>query len=260
MKLEIRVSGKYSEDLDFVRDIPKMFRKGEGRLILNGRNVVRAYPELGFVAKEFHKINFINKFVYSYIRKSKAQRSFEYANKLIENGFGSPEPVAYINVKQGPIGLNCFPMFLRTSFYICKECTWDSLFNVLSAEPSEHTEEIVKAYVADVLRMHDCGIAPIDTNPGNVFYKIEGSRILFQYIDLNRMRLFNEGASLSARSKSLSRITNNDSMFEHIASMYFNLHFNGNERKVEKAMNLCRKHRSEFFTKQRVKDSLKRNL
>ena len=258
MKFEIRVNGKYSEDLDFVRDIPKMFKKGEGKLILNSRNIVRSFPELGFVAKEFHKINFINKFVYSYLRKSKAQRSYEYAQRLIENGFGSPEPVAYINVKSGPMGLNCFPMLLRTSFYICRECTWDSLYNVLNSEPSAHTEVIVKAYVADVLRMHDCGIAPIDTNPGNVFYKIDGNEVHFQYIDLNRMHLFNGGASLSARSKSLSRITNNDSMFEHLASMYFNLHFAGDAGKVEDAMNLCRSHREKFFAKQRMKDSLKK--
>ena len=45
--------------------------------------------------KSFKVPNFINQFAYRFLRKSKAQRSFEYANKLLELGVGTPQPIAF---------------------------------------------------------------------------------------------------------------------------------------------------------------------
>ncbi len=45
--------------------------------------------------KSFKIPHLINKIAYKYFRKSKARRSYEYANRLIENGIGTPQPIAY---------------------------------------------------------------------------------------------------------------------------------------------------------------------
>ena len=45
--------------------------------------------------KSFKVPNLINTIAYKYFRKSKARRSFEFANILLENKIGTPQPIAY---------------------------------------------------------------------------------------------------------------------------------------------------------------------
>lgn len=277
--MRVHINKEYEEQRKFIESIPALFVSNGGKLILESRNIVRLFPEQGFVAKEFHKINFINKFVYACIRKSKAQRSFEYAQRLIANGFGSPEPVAWIDIKRCFLGIPFLPVILRSSFYICRECTWPSLQEICGMEPAEDTDFIVKAYAADVVRMHNCGIVPVDTNPGNVFYKVsslEGvggtghgsgvgseplSSVRFQYIDLNRMHLYNRPAPMLVRYKSIARMSNSQAMFERIASLYFSIYYNVSEgnmdSRVETAVECCRMERRKFYSRMELKDKLK---
>ena len=49
--------------------------------------------------KAFKIPNIFNQIAYRFFRKSKAQRSFEYAKKLIELGIGSPKPLAFFEEK-----------------------------------------------------------------------------------------------------------------------------------------------------------------
>ena len=49
--------------------------------------------------KSFRIPNIINQIAYKFFRKSKAQRSFEYANKLSELNIGTPKPIAYYEFK-----------------------------------------------------------------------------------------------------------------------------------------------------------------
>jgi|GEM_PF-6644799 len=280
--MRVHINKEYEEQRKFIESIPALFVSNGGKLILESRNIVRLFPEQGFVVKKFHKINFINKFVYACIRKSKAQRSFEYAQRLIANGFGSPEPVAWIDIKRCFLGIPFLPVILRSSFYICRECTWPSLQEICGREPAEDTDFIVKAYAADVVRMHNCGIVPVDTNPGNVFYRINGNgsvsskeneqnsatdvvcgseTVQFQYIDLNRMHLYNGPAPLDVRFRSIARMSNSQAMFERIASLYFSIYYNvsdGNkDQRVDAAVEGCRTERRKFMSRMELKEKLK---
>ncbi|GAL62962.1 hypothetical protein [Algibacter lectus] len=49
--------------------------------------------------KAFKIPNLINRVAYNFFRKSKAQRSFEYANKLTKMGVGTPKPIAFFEYK-----------------------------------------------------------------------------------------------------------------------------------------------------------------
>lgn len=73
--------------------------KSEGILIGSGkRNVIKHFTidnkNINF--KSFKKPNPINSIVYKYFRKSKARRSFEYANLLISKNFNTPQPIAFV--------------------------------------------------------------------------------------------------------------------------------------------------------------------
>ena len=62
-----------------------------------GRNTIKLFDLDGeqINIKSFKVPNFINQVVYNFFRKSKAQRSFEYATKLLNLGIGTPTPIAF---------------------------------------------------------------------------------------------------------------------------------------------------------------------
>ena len=51
--------------------------------------------------KSFKVPNIFNKIAYKFLRKSKAQRSFEYAEKLLDLDIGTPHPIAYYEFYNG---------------------------------------------------------------------------------------------------------------------------------------------------------------
>jgi len=73
--------------------------------------------------KSFKKPNIFNKVAYQFLRKSKAQRSFEYANKLKSLDIGTPIPVAYYEFKDG--------LFFGKSYYISKHIDFDIMYRDL---------------------------------------------------------------------------------------------------------------------------------
>ena len=85
----------------------------------NGRNLI-AKVEVGgeqLSIKSFKIPNIFNSLVYKFFRKSKAKRSYEYANKLLEADILTPFPVAYIE-EFNALGL-------YRSFYISKHVDYD---------------------------------------------------------------------------------------------------------------------------------------
>ena len=73
--------------------------KTTGTLFGDGkRNKIKLFELEGKTIniKSFKIPNLINKIAYKYFRKSKARRSFEFANHLLDNGLGTPKPTAYL--------------------------------------------------------------------------------------------------------------------------------------------------------------------
>ena len=67
--------------------------------------------------KSFKIPNVINQIAYRFFRKSKAQRSFEYANKLLNLGIGTPQPIANYEF------ITAF--FFKKSFYISEQLSFE---------------------------------------------------------------------------------------------------------------------------------------
>ena len=83
--IDYQINPKYKSLEKAILDIPRRFDQ-EGEVIDDGRNVIKILDVEGerFNVKSFKKPNIINQFAYAYVRKGKAQRSFEYANILLE--------------------------------------------------------------------------------------------------------------------------------------------------------------------------------
>ena len=88
---------------EFIASLPERFERGEGKIIYNGRNQLREFTNNGvtMVVKSFCLPKFINRIAYGFLRSSKAQRSCEYAQLLLEKGIATPAPIGYVTERKG---------------------------------------------------------------------------------------------------------------------------------------------------------------
>lgn len=163
--------------------------------------------------KSFKKPRFLNQLIYGYFRKSKAQRSFEFANLLIENGFKTPQPIAFYENKS-ILGLN-------DSYYISEQLQTKLTFrNLITTPELENHAQILKQFVAFSYQLHQKGIEFIDNTPGNTLIVDNGNgNYDFYLVDLNRMN-FHESMSLEKRIANLSRLTTKPEIVEAIINEY----------------------------------------
>ena len=69
----------------------------KGELIKGTRNTIKKINIENLVVniKRFKSPNIFNKIIYTFFRSSKANRSYNYAKKLIDNGIMSPKPIGF---------------------------------------------------------------------------------------------------------------------------------------------------------------------
>lgn len=201
--------------------------------------------------KSFKIPNLINKIAYKYFRKSKAKRSFEYANKLLENRIGTPQPIAYFE--------NYDFVGLIDSYYISEHLQCDLTFRELVEIPDypDH-QNILRQFTRFSFELHEKGIEFLDHSPGNTLIKKMDNNLNYSFylVDLNRMN-FHDKMSFESRMKNLSRLTPKKQMIGEIAMEYARL--SGENPKL--VFDTLWKYTSEFqrkhFRKNRIKKTLK---
>lgn len=162
--------------------------------------------------KSFKKPKLINKIAYRYFRKSKAERSYTYANRLHANGIGTPQPIGYYAFYDH-IGI-------RDSYYISKHMSYDLTYRELVTHPDypDH-ETILRQFTHFTHALHEKGIFFKDHSPGNTLIKKNGDSYDFYLVDLNRMD-FMESMSFDLRMKNFSRLTPKKEMVAIMSDEY----------------------------------------
>ena len=181
---------------------------GEGN-----RNIIKIikYNDLILNIKAFKIPNFINKIVYNFFRKSKAKRSFEYANKLTERGIGTPKPLAYFEFKT--------LLFFNKSFYVSEHLDYDMTYRELTKDFNiPDYDKILRAFTRFTFTLHQKGINFLDHSPGNTLIKKNVDTYDFYLVDLNRMD-FGE-LDFETRIKNFSKLTIYKSMVEVMSDEY----------------------------------------
>ncbi|MDH6534843.1 hypothetical protein D0T51_07445 [Parabacteroides sp. 52] len=181
----------------FIKSIPQRF-PNEGECIYKGRNEIRVFKEKGveFVVKSYKRPNIINRFIYDFIRSSKAERSYLYAIRIAEAGIGTPTPVAFINNQHGIL-------FDDSYFISLKSVCPYSLKDLYQRSFDRHTE-ILQAIGRTTARFHQHGFLHTDYSPANIMFDDSKETIRVDIIDLNRMSFGK--VSLKAGCKDFNRI------------------------------------------------------
>lgn len=193
--------------------------KNSGELIgSEKRNVIKVFriDNLLINIKSFKKPNFFNSIIYGYFRKSKAQRSFEYAKVLLENGIGTPQPFAYYEKKTFT--------GLKASYYFSNHQDVDCEFRKVIFDTNyPDRPEVVKQLARFFFRIHNLGIEFIDNTAGNTLVKkIDSGNYLFYLVDLNRMK-FHTKLNLQQRASNLAKLTTEESINKMISEEYAKL-------------------------------------
>lgn len=112
--MKVFISGKFGYLKEWIYDIASNDALPQGKVLRDKRNsIVRCIVgNEAFVVKRFGRPNPFNRIVYSFFRRTKAERSYRNTEKLCKMGYDSPEPVAYIELRS-------FGVF-GTGYYICR--------------------------------------------------------------------------------------------------------------------------------------------
>ncbi|MBD5249318.1 MAG: hypothetical protein HDS58_04390 [Barnesiella sp.] len=127
--------------------------------------------------KAFHVPRFPNSYIYTTLRKSKACRSYLNALKLIELGFHTPQPIAYVEeLKAGA---------LHHSYYISEQVPFR---NIRNWKTIPDCATLIEDLGMEMHRLMTAGILNRDFSPGNILYEqLPDGHFRFYYVDLNRM-------------------------------------------------------------------------
>lgn len=172
-------------DFEFIKDfmplIPELFARKEGSCIYKGRNELRLFAVKGveLVVKSYKKPHFINSLVYGFLRKSKAQRAYEYGLTLLDSGIGTPQPVGFIT---------CRRWFLfRESYSVSLKSVLPYVYNDLKKRIFDRQDDILRAIALTAAKMHDKGLLHKDFSGGNILFDDNAPDIPLELVDLNRL-------------------------------------------------------------------------
>lgn len=198
--------------------------------------------------KSFQIPNAINKIAYRFFRKSKAERSFEYAQKLISKKIGTPQPIAYAEEISG--------FGFTKSFYVCEHLDCDLTFRKLTKEPDfPNHEAILRAFTQFTFKLHEADVEFLDHSPGNTLIKLNDGDYKFYLVDLNRMNF--KKLTFKERMKNFSRLTSKQEIVEVMANEYAML-IEKNETEVfEKMWAYTQDFQRKFHRKKEIKKKLK---
>lgn len=159
-------------------EIRKVYRDNRNTvmdILLNGKM---------YVLKKYKVPNWINRIAYSFFRKSKAKRAFEYAERLLKEGVETAKPVAYIENKKN---------LLFEDSYFLSEYIEHPMLSDVDTLYMPGNEQLREDFITFTANLHSHNIIHKDYNAANIFYYMKDARYHFVLIDINRMK-FGKGS------------------------------------------------------------------
>lgn len=210
--MSIVINPAYEHLRNWLTQLPDTFAC-QGEIIYDARNQIRLIttPDGETVCiKRFHRPRMLNRYIYRYLRDSKAKRSYENGLYLLAHGVGTPEPIAYIEtLARG--GLDYAYLITRRS-----ELTRLNREFTLAYTPE--LEDTIRPLARFTAHMHNEGILHLDFSPGNILWDKTDDGYRFEMIDINRMAF--GPVDLKAGCYSIRRLCARGHFFDVFADEY----------------------------------------
>lgn len=231
--------------MPFANEIEKYF--SESNVVLqDDRNTIKEveFNNKVFVVKSYKVPSTINSFIYTYLKKSKAWRAYEYGLKVPQF---TPKVIARIEN---------FNPCLAQSYLICEK--FDADFNMQAPLFKNHPDKkiIFQEFAKFVFELHENNVIHHDLSPGNILIKKDIQGYVFKIIDINRMtfkilstkqkaqnfsKLWANTEDLSTILKTYAQVAKLDKNFINLGLFYNQRNKDRKNRKlkIKKALGLC---------------------
>lgn len=247
-----KINPEFKSHEEEIRAAFQNFDQSGENYILGERNRIKLFDidNQKINIKAFKIPNKLNQLIYRYFRPSKAKRSFNYAQHLLQKGIGTPTPVAFYE-EFGGLGL-------KRSYYASIHQDYDLTYRELvEVKDYPDHENILRQFTQFCYKMHQSGIEFKDHSPGNTLIK-KGKEGLYSFylVDLNRMK-FHDFMDIEQRMKNLSRLTPKKEMVQVMADEYAEISGENPDRLFTLLWDYTEKFQEKYHRKQRAKKKLK---
>jgi len=192
--------------------------------------------------KSFKIPHFMNKIVYTFLRDSKAKRSYDNSMEILEF---VPKPIGYAEYKN--FGL------LYDSYFVCEKYAYDfTIREVLIENNFEDRDNIFKEFATFTHALHLKGVVHLDYSPGNILIKkMSDDTYEFKIIDVNRMKfkILTEKEQL----ENFSKLWAKDDDLKIIIKSYVPFIDMDEAKAISLALNASQKHKDKKNLKKRLK-------
>ncbi|MDR0940186.1 MAG: lipopolysaccharide kinase InaA family protein [Mediterranea sp.] len=233
----IDIAPAYESMRPFIERVPASFEE-EGEVIYVGRNLIKKTEVDGTAIniKRYHVPSALNRVVYSFFRTPKGRRAFEYPRILLDKGFETPEPIAYIEERRGGL--------IAYSYFVSLQLPYRRDFYEFAEASAERYAEVAIAFARYTARLHEAGILHRDYSPGNILFdRPDDGAYHFALVDTNRMAF--GPVSLERGCANFARLWGPIAFFELIAREYARARKADEARCVERVL----AYRKKFWTR-----------
>jgi len=209
--MKIVINPDYEHLRTWLENIPHIF-DAQGVLLHQQRNTVKKFDlndALSLNVKRFKKPHIINRFIYTFLRRSKACRSFRNTFEIAQRGFYTADAVAFIEMKRS--ALLCDSYFVSVQLNDVHEIR-DCYYALTDANRPQ-----LEKFAAYSAALHLAGVYHPDYSPGNILISNQ-EPTTFCLIDLNRVKFgkvsFKKGCS------NFQRLFIDNAIYQLIAGIY----------------------------------------
>ena len=205
------VNSAYKEFSSTIIRLPETFETA-GEYIYKGRNELKLqnFGENEVIVKSYKRPHLINRLVYAYFRKSKAERAYDYARMFREHGIGSPEPIGFVT--KGKCGL------FDKSYFVCLKSECPYTYRDLTKRSFSRQKEILQAIGRTTALMHEAGYYHEDYSGGNILFRDDLPEIQVEIIDLNRLSFLK--IDMDKGCQNFYRLRGTEAMLQIMAEAY----------------------------------------
>lgn len=246
--MKVVIDKEFAGKCDWIKSMPKIFGK-EGDIVYKSRNILKKITCDGndFIVKRYAVPLLFNRVAYTFFRKSKAQRAYENARRLLKEGIPTPQPVAYIERKStGLLYRAYFISVADKSPYLMRHYV----------DFVNGGEKVLRQFARFTKTMHDKEILHLDYSPGNILFSTDDNmNASFSIVDLNRMR-FDKPVTRKERLMNFRRLARSEEVMRIMITEYASLCGWDIEPAIDEALSYSR----EFWENTDKKLAIKKKL
>lgn len=240
----VMINSKYEYLREFIESLPDRFEK-EGEEIYTGRNLIKVMNVDGLEVnvKRYGVPAWLNRIIYSFFRKPKGERAFQYPQVLLEKGFETPVPIAYVEEKRQGL--------INYSYFISIQSPYRRSFYEFGDADIDTCRDVVIAFALYTAALHEAGIMHKDYSPGNILFDELDGNWHFSLVDINRM--YFGKVSIEKGCANFARLWGQKPFFELLAKEYAVARGSDAETCLKWMMSYRRKFWIRFSKKHKVK-------